>query len=170
MRRRSMTATVATLAVGLTLAACGDDEIDDVADLDQEQAPVALAGNFDTVPDAPTQLDRVAGNAELVVTDSASEASIVAEGLEPDSEYFAHVHIDACNAEDPGGPHFKFDPDGGDEPPNEIHLRFTTDGEGAGTAESRVEQAVPEGEAKSIVLHGPDGEGGETKLACADLR
>jgi plastocyanin len=69
----------------------------------------------------------------------------------------AHLHTEGCEASDPGGPHFKFDPQGGDEPPNEIHLSFTANGDGSGKAEATADQEVPEGEAGSVVLHFADG-------------
>jgi len=63
------------------------------------------------------------------------------------------VHEGTCDQPDPGGPHFKFDPDGADTPPNEIHLRFTSNATRDATAQVHSARRVPAGAAGSIVVH-----------------
>lgn len=137
------TALVACLALsGALLAACGDDEDEN-----------ATAGDFELVAEAPEGYDDVSGEAELARNDSGTEVEISFSGLKPDTEYIAHVHAASCDQADPGGPHFKFDLNGGDTPPNEIHLPFTTDADGNGEATASNDQVVPEDEGPAIVVH-----------------
>jgi Cu-Zn family superoxide dismutase len=130
------------LAMAAALAACGGGS-------DEE----TISGNFEPTEEAPAAYAGLAGEAELTRADGGTTVSIDLTGLEPNTEYISHLHIGGCKAPLVGGPHFKFDPEGSDEPPNEIHLMFSSDADGAGEAEASSEQEVPEGEAGSVVLH-----------------
>lgn len=117
-----------------------------------------VAGAFEVLPEAPAGYENLSGEAELTRSDGETTTTISLSGLEPDTEYMAHLHTGGCTGSDPGGPHFKFDPSSSDEPPNEIHLSFTADGDGSGDAETTSDQEVPAGEAGSVVLHLADPE------------
>lgn len=155
-----MLIAAALLALALTLAACGDDEDD--GGTEAAEGETALTGDFEMVEGAPEDTDPLSGTAELVVSDEGTTAEIQLQGLGPDTEYIAHVHEGGCDQPDPGGPHFKFDLNGSDMPPNEIHLPFSSDAEGGGSATATNEQAVPEPDGRSIVVHlaGEDDHGG----------
>lgn len=177
---------VLALSASVALAACGGDS-------DNENESV-VEGQFALVADAPDGYDELAGEAVLDRTEDGTEATIELTGLEPDAEYVAHVHAAGCDQPDPGGPHYKFDPNGSDMPPNEIHFSLTANAEGEGEAEASNERTIPAGDAGSIVVHsaeemeameGGSGEGAEhgegmehgegaghshsDKIACAEL-
>ena len=135
----ALVALVATFG----LAACGSSD----------EKTEAVSGQFELVSGAPADDRGVSGEATLERTDGTTTVALSASGLEPDTEYVAHLHAEGCDQADPGGPHFKFDAGGSDEPPNEIHLEFRSDGEGAAQAEASSEREVPVGEAGSVVIH-----------------
>jgi hypothetical protein len=136
-------ALLAALIVSVVLAACGSES----------ESSDVVSGQFEPVPGVPTDYQGVAGEASLERSDGATTVSLQATGLEPKTAYEAHLHSQGCNQSDPGGPHFKFDPSGGDEPPNEIHLEFSTNAAGAGNATATSKRDVPVGEAGSVVIH-----------------
>lgn len=129
----------------------------------QEGLPETISGSFQLFDDAPESVRSMTGAVSLSRTDEGTTASLRVSGLQPETTYMSHVHEQAC-ARDRGGPHLKFDPEGGDEPPNEIHLGFTTDDRGVGQR-TVTNPNVVGADAASVVLHLPDG----TKFACADL-
>ena len=135
-----LVALVAT--VGLT--ACGNGE---------EEETEAVSGQFALLSGAPSEDRGVSGEATLERADGGTTVRLDATGLEPETEYVAHLHTEGCDRADPGGPHFKFNAGGSDEPPNEIHLVLTSDAKGNGRAEVSSEREVPIGEAGSVVLH-----------------
>ena len=136
-------ALLAALVVSVALAACGSES----------ESSDVVSGQFEPVPGVPTDYQGVAGEASLERGDGETKVSLKATGLEPKTAYEAHLHSQGCNQSDPGGPHFKFDPSGGDEPPNEIHLEFGSDAAGAGHATATSKRNVPVGEAGSVVIH-----------------
>lgn len=138
--KRLVPLALATAAIG-GLAACGSD------------GGNTVAGAFQLVPNAPAGYADLSGEAKLTREDDGTVASLQLSGLQPDTEYVAHIHAGVCDQPDPGGPHFKFNPSGGDEPPNEIHLMFTSTAEGTGEAEASNDQRVPDGEGQSMVVH-----------------
>ena len=152
-----------TLSAGVALAGCGESESFDVRTQTTTQSTVTASnstadattasGTFKLVPKAPRGSEDVRGTAKLIRSDRGTDASIKLGGLPPNVRYASYVHAGSCDQPDPGGPHFKFDPDGADMPPNEIHLPFTSDRAGNGTAKTRNDQVVPEGEGRSIVVH-----------------
>lgn len=179
-RTKLLASALAALALTLGLAACGGGSDDENV----------VSGSFELVPGAPTGYENLSGEAELVRADGETTTTIDLDGLEPETEYMAHLHVAGCDAADPGGPHFQFEKGGSEEPPNEIHLTFTSNGDGSGKAEVSSDREVPEGEAGSVVLHlashhqmaallvhgdeehGAEGEHEEAapdKLACAEL-
>ncbi|MGC1166726.1 MAG: hypothetical protein WA862_11525 [Solirubrobacterales bacterium] len=144
-----MVLALVVLVATVGLAACGSSD---------EDRTEAVSGQFELVSGAPAEDQGVSGEATLERTDGGTAVALSARGLEPDAEYVAHLHTEGCDQAEPGGPHFKFDPSGGDEPPNEIHLEFSSDAKGAGKAEASSGREVPVGEAGSLVLHEAEAE------------
>lgn len=106
----------------------------------------------------------VSGTADLARHADGTTVTVMLTGLEPGADYIAHVHAEACAAG--GGPHYQFDVGGDHHPPNEIHLAFTSDGDGMGHMTVN-NAAVADGRAVSVVVH--RSVEGAPKLACADL-
>lgn len=148
----ALVALVATLG----LAACGSSD---------SGSSEAVSGEFELVPGASSDYQGLSGEAILTRTDGGTVASLAVTGLEPNTAYVAHLHSGGCAQADPGGPHFKFDPGGSEEPPNEIHLEFSSSAGGSGRAEASSNREVPAGEAGSIVLH--QAKSGHTTAAAA---
>jgi hypothetical protein len=140
-----MVALLALVAAS-ALVACGSST-------DTTDEETAVSGKFALVADAPAGYSEVTGEAELERSDDGTEVSLDVSGLEPKTAYLAHLHTGGCDQADPGGPHFQFEKGGSEEPPNEIHLEFTTDAAGEGEAETTSEREVPAGEAGSVVIH-----------------
>lgn len=177
-RTSALTATVALL-----LAGCGgDDEADtDVGLTTTTPGARVFGGQFANVKNPPPDSGAVIGTAEMIVAEGKTRVTILATGLDNKAQYVGHVHNDVCSAEDPGGAHFKFDPNGGDLPPNEIHLpiQFEVDRQGTSknaiTSDVTVDREVG-AEAKSVVIHlkRARGDGADNpklpKVACADLK
>ena len=132
----------ATLVAGL--AACGGGDGSD---------ETTVSGSFETLSGAPAAYSGLAGRADLTRADGATKASVKLRGLVAGTSYTAHLHTGGCDGPEPGGPHFKFDPQGGDRPPNELHFGFVADAEGEASARAASNREVPLGEAGSIVLH-----------------
>jgi hypothetical protein len=172
--RPATTLLALALAPALMLSGCGGDDGDETANEAPQIADGTFSGKFAKVPTAPKGTKKITGTATMVLSASGTEVSIAAAGLDPKAVYVAHVHADACSAADPGGPHFKYTPTGGDMPPNEIHLALTVNKKGKGTAQAT--NAVKAGPgAKSVVIHLKRAAGAKQdqatppKLACADL-
>ncbi len=102
---------------------------------------------------------------QLTVRNAPNGATVElsASGLAPGGAYMAHVHTGTCAEQ--GGPHFKFDPAGGDMPPNEVHLQLQADASGNGLGNALAPKPLP-AQARSVVLHRKQG---EVKVACAEL-
>jgi hypothetical protein len=171
------------LALLLLAAACGsdsdetssedtemsDDEMGDMGDPDaipayEVEGAELTTGTFILLDTRPEGYDDVIGEANLARHDGGTTVTIELAGLVADVDYIAHVHEGDCA--DNGGNHYKFDPEGGDMPPNEIHLAFVADDGGAGfmTAEHGM---VAGEDARSIVVHPVDLL--DNKIACAPL-
>lgn len=131
--------TLAALLAGALLGACGNG--------------TRASGSFGLVPMSPEGFDEAAGTTTLTRSGSGTDVAIELHGLMPNRAYTSHLHAGSCDQPDPGGPHFAFDLNGPDMPPNEIHLLFTSDSDGNGTAEVHNDQVVPEGDGRSIVVH-----------------
>jgi Cu-Zn family superoxide dismutase len=134
----------AAVLAAFALVACGSSSDDEGE---------AVSGQLKALPGAPAGDRAVAGEATLERADGGTTVSLSATGLEPSTEYVAHLHTGGCDQADPGGPHFKFDATGGDEPPNEIHLGFRSGADGSGEARASSNREVPQGEAGSVVVH-----------------
>ena len=123
-----------------------------------------MSATFALLETRPPGYDTTAGEAWLARHDAGTTVTIRLSGLVADTRYIAHVHEGSCA--DLGGDHFKFDRDGSDMPPNEIHLAFNADADGSGfmTAEN---EAVAGETARSVVVHPVDLL--DNKLACAEF-
>ena len=154
-RTKNFALLLAALALSIGLVACGggDDNGTASSESSSSSSDETIAGTFEPLAGLPQPYENVTGEAELTRADGRTTTAISLDGLVADTEYMAHLHTGGCGGEDPGGPHFKFDPAGGDEPPNEIHLMFTSNGNGSGKAEITTAKEVPEGKAGSIVVH-----------------
>jgi Cu-Zn family superoxide dismutase len=176
-------ALLAALAATGVFAACGASSDSSTSETS------SVSGQFESIAGGSAAYAEVGGEATLERPDGGTEASISLTGLQPDSGYEAHLHTGNCAEADPGGPHFKFDPNGSEEPPNEVHFAFGSNEAGEGSARASSDREVPVGEAGSIVVHRDDeaikthngehhGEGDDhggahhepsDKVACADL-
>lgn len=147
---------LAALALSIGLVACGGgDDSGTSADSGSEtsESNDTVAGTFEPLVGVPAPYENVTGEADLTRAGGETTVSISLQGLVANTRYIAHLHTGGCGGEDPGGPHFKFDPSGGEDPPNEIHLSFTSSGDGSGRAKVTADKEVPEGEAGSVVVH-----------------
>lgn len=122
-------------------------------------------GAFALLDTAPPGSDGVAGNVWVAENSAGTTVTVKLTGLAPDTDYMLHLHDAKCEV-DNGGAHFAFDPDGSDQPPNEVHLAFTSDDKGAGGATVTNPQKVGDA-AKSIVVH--PYELMDNRLACANF-
>ncbi|MPY81266.1 MAG: superoxide dismutase family protein [Actinophytocola sp.] len=181
--RRVGTMLAALSATALALAACGETEepvknavgtadptstmaSDPNATPANEIKGAELAkGTFAALKSAPAGTKSVTGVAYLAQHDKGTTVTIDVKGLQPDTAYMSHLHEQPC-AKDEGGDHFQFDAKGPEAPPNEIHIAFTADADGAATTTVSNDNPKTKG-AKSIVLHLEDKDG--TKFACADF-
>lgn len=146
---RTAPAAVAILAT-FALAACGSSN--DETETETE----TVSGQLKALPSAPAGFQGVAGEATLERAGGGTTVSLAVTGLQPNTDYVAHLHTGGCDQVDPGGPHFKFNAGGGDEPPNEIHLEFKSKADGAASARATSNREVPAGEAGSVVVHEAD--------------
>ncbi|CAN5205276.1 hypothetical protein BH09ACT12_BH09ACT12_00280 [soil metagenome] len=182
MHLRRVTTSLAALSLLCATAACGDDEpeADDTTDgagmsgmvmNDPEATPAdevdgdVATGTFSVLDTAPPGSEGVAGQAWLAQNDDGTTVTIRLTGLVPDTAYVSHLHAQTC-ADDDGGPHFTFDPAGGDDPPNEVHLAFTSTEDGVGEATITNDGQVGD-RAPAIVVHPADAM--DNRLACADF-
>lgn len=158
-----------TMAPGMDMS--GDDmDMDmNMGDPDatraEDVADAAIeTGTFELLDTRPAGYDATAGSAAIARYDAGTTVTVDLAGLEPETEFIAHLHEGTCD--EAGGDHYKFDPDGSDVPPNEIHLRFISDADGVGfmTAENDA-TAGPEG--RSVVVHPLDLL--DNKIACAQF-
>ncbi len=150
---RKLVVALLVLVAAAALAACGGSD-STTGTSGEENAPVT--GQFAPLGDAPAGDSKVDGEAELTRSEEGTTVSISVTGLEPKTKYIAHLHTGGCDQADPGGPHFQFEKGGSEEPPNEIHLEFTSNGAGEGEAEASSKREVPVGEAGSVVIHTAD--------------
>lgn len=175
--RKLVVALLVLVAAG-ALAACGSGDSSTTETRGEESTPVT--GQFAPVAGAPARDLEVDGEVELTRSNGGTTVSISVTGLKPKTDYIAHLHTGGCDQADPGGPHFQFKQGGSEEPPNEIHLEFTSNAAGEGEAEASSEREVPVGEAGAVVIHVADeahhemvalthGHAHSDKVACAEL-
>ncbi len=147
------------------LAGCASESEDTTAPPPPEAStaapsPSPTPAEVAALPGAPTDAADLGGH--VLLSPDRTAVTLELSGLEPAAMYMAHVHESAC-ADDAGGGHFKFDPGGGDEHPNEVHFALTASQDGTATATETPAQPLPAG-ARSVVVHSNG-----TKIACGDL-
>jgi hypothetical protein len=170
-------------AVAVTACGSGSGTTGETAEI--------VSGDFTPVADVPAGYSEVSGEADIQRPENGGTVvSFRVTGLEPQTDYIAHLHTGGCDQTDPGGPHFQFKKGGSEESPNEIHLEFTSDDGGEGKARVSTDREVPVGEAGSVVIHtaeeeshhemialvhegedhgGDEGHSQSEKVACAEL-
>jgi len=111
---------------------------------------------------APADYNSSAGTAQMAVHDHGTTVTLRLSDLLPNTDYISHVHEEPCSTG--GGAHYRFDPDAGALPPNEIHIDFTTGDDGTGFMSAENPNQVDE-TAHSVIVHS-DG----IALLCADLQ
>jgi hypothetical protein len=156
---RKVLPALLALAIAAGLGACGGDSHNQGES--EDHGSTAVRAPFKLVPDAPAGYKALAGEATLK-RDGGTTVSLNLTGLPQDKDYVAHLHSGSCDETDPGGPHFKFDPKGSDQPPNEIHLEFSSKANGTARATVTSKREVPVGEAGSLVVHEAGDEDGMT--------
>lgn len=118
----------------------------------------------------PTTGTNIAGTAAMVVEESSTTIDVDLSGLEPNADYSGHLHDLACGED---GPHYRDEPDGATEPPNELWLSdtqdptagFTTDADGSASATGMADWAA-RSSAQSVMIHvGSTG----LPIGCANL-
>jgi hypothetical protein len=160
-------ATVETTST--TTSAMSEHDMDSM-NMGDPDAPLAasidgadiVSGQFVPLPDAPA--NTIEGTVDLARHEGGASVTIHAEGLEPGAKYVSHVHADVCA--NGGGPHYQHEIGGSTMPPNEIHLAFTADGDGAAVM-TTTNDIVANEFAVAVVIHRADE--GAAKLVCADL-
>ncbi|MBT8199395.1 MAG: superoxide dismutase family protein [Acidimicrobiia bacterium] len=148
------------------------DSMSDMADMNMGNADATPAEEvagadlktaaFELLSTRPEGHDDTSGTAGIARSSAGTTLTLRLTGLQPGSEYIAHLHEGTCSEN--GGAHYKFDPAGGDDPPNEIHLGFTAGEDGFMTAENAT---VAGSEGRSVVVHPVDLL--DNKLACAQF-
>lgn len=149
----------------------------DATSMPTADAPTADAETSATLTGKFTPLDDnsdrdITGEATLTRSVDGTTLSVRISGLEPNTTHPAHLHEGSCADR---GPHYQHDPEGVEEPPNELWpssdpadptagLQAEADGDatGEGTADWEVRD-----EPVSVFVHSAGGE--HVKIACADL-
>ncbi len=127
---------------------------------------------------------------QVSVKDGATTVELTVDGLEPNRDFGAHAHANACGPMPAdSGPHYQDEQDPAatpespsDDPAyantqNELWLDFTTDDSGAANASTTVDWEFRAEGAKSVVIHdhqtstepGEAGTAGD-RLACAPVQ
>jgi len=123
-----------------------------------------VTGDFTLLDTRPQGYEDVSGSAALARHDDGTTVTIRLTGLKPDTSFISHIHEGPCA--DYGGGHYRFDPDGSDMPPNEIHLAFQSGSDGSGFMTAENQQTVDD-RAVSVVVHPRDLL--DNKVACAEF-
>lgn len=189
MRSIRLVACSLATVTALALAGCGTDDAaedtsssGDMSEMDMGEMDMSAmnepdatpadeidgdvtSGEFMVLDTAPPGSDGAGGEAWLGQNDDGTTVTIRLTGLEPETEYLAHLHDQRCE-QDNGGEHFRFDPEGAEVPPNEIHLALTTTAEGTGEATVTNDRRVGE-DAPAVVIHPMDAM--DNRLACANF-
>ena len=123
-----------------------------------------VTASFTLLDTRPAGYDAVSGSAWVARHEMGTTVTLELSGLQPGVSYIAHVHEGGCA--EAGGDHYKFDPNGSEMPPNEIHLAFVGGDDGSGFM-SAENHAVAGESARSVVVHPADLL--DNKLACAEF-
>lgn len=129
---------------------------------DEVDAEELREGTLQVLDGAPDAFADASGTAHLALGEM-TWVTVDVDGLAPGTELVGHLHAESCETE--GGPHFRFDEDGGDMPPNEVHVASTAGDDGSLTVSVTNDGVATD--AMALVLHATDGN--TTKALCADL-
>ncbi|MGH3986778.1 MAG: hypothetical protein ACRDTZ_05605 [Pseudonocardiaceae bacterium] len=140
------------------------------------------SGSLTALSGAALTEPEIAGAAHLVRTpEGRTLLSLQIRGLRPGVTYGAHLHAAPCSAANPGGGHYKHDPTGAAQPPNELWGSSDPSDPMAGITANAAGNARGRGvaewtagvTAQAVVIHAGFDHGGSPaggpKLACADL-
>lgn len=179
MRSRSITTHVPLAVVTSALALFAASPA--LAGADRVRSEQPLVSYSAEVPAGAT------GRVQAVYSSAGdSVVTLHVRGLRPNTTYGAHAHVNACGLTGgAAGPHFQhvIDPQQPSvdpayaNPRNEIWLDLTTDAEGNGSAQTRVNwQFEPQRRARSVIIHQQHTKTGPTdsgtagpRLACLDV-
>jgi hypothetical protein len=139
------------------------------ADLAVQNYPdVALEGTAVLLPAATLDYPSLTATAELVRSRTGNtELSLSAAGLDAGVTYPAHVHNRPCSVQSGGG-HYLRNKAGAAEETNELWLPLTADAAGDAEASLKVGH-IAVADARSIVIHDPNSDPVNARLACIDL-
>lgn len=176
---------LAVLAAGtIALGGCGggdDAEGDSNALVEGEEGTTTFRGAFRNVDDAPEGSGEVTGLAEMVVGKGRTTVDILVSGLTADAMYYGTVNSEPCDADEPGGDLYKFDPDGPEEDPNVVKFEMgvlkdkDTKLAAGSNANATYEKEATE-EARSVVIalkrepKAKEDVKDPPQVACADLK
>ncbi|GAB3223097.1 hypothetical protein GCM10027447_10470 [Glycomyces halotolerans] len=174
-RTRGLSAAVALL--GLTVA-CGDGP-DEERDADEDVTGQVRYADLQVLDPWADILPDAGGDADVTTdpgtVDEGTTVDLVVEGLQPNTEYPAHIHAGTCDDEPPGGDHWSSDPDADLHPagPTHVHTYVITDEGGLGTMTDGSDLAVDD-RAMSIVVHASGSndllqQAGSSRILCGDL-
>jgi hypothetical protein len=148
----------------------------------QAASESSVDGEFVPLPAASGVAPDVTGRAHLVRTgDGRTLLTVHLKGLAPGATYGVHLHNAPCSAANPGGAHYRHDPQGPAQPPNELWASSDPHDPLAGVAANPAGNAQGRGvadwtagdAARAVVIHIDFAHGGVpsggAKLACADL-
>ncbi|WP_219417620.1 superoxide dismutase family protein [Pseudonocardia nigra] len=167
---RSPRPVLAGLIGVLALSGCADAaSTASVSPTSSSTRDVQVSATFTTTAGVAVTYDEVlvpAGTRGAVSSRSGEGSATVMlalRGLEPERRYGAHVHSEPCGETGAdAGPHFQYEVDPVQpsvdpqyaNPDNEIWLDLTTDGTGAGSAETTVAWEFPDDRRPgSVVIH-----------------
>ncbi len=156
----------ASEAISEAMAHMGDMEMgsSDGPRADDVEGATLRTAAFVVLDGAPEAMTGASGTAYLAL-DEGTTLTVDVEGLPAGTAVVGHLHAESCATS--GGAHFQLDADGGDTPPNEVHLAATADADGMLSVTVTNEMAATD--AMSVVIHAADADGDKTKALCADL-
>ncbi|MYA05070.1 MAG: hypothetical protein F4Y37_10750 [Caldilineaceae bacterium SB0664_bin_22] len=141
---------------------------DYVGDVNATPADAVEGADFMEAPfvlmeTASVDYNSTTGTAQMAVHDHGTTVTLRLSNLLPNTDYISHVHEEPCSTG--GGAHYRFDPDAGELPPNEIHIDFTSDDDGTGFMTAENANPVDES-AHSVIVQTT----AEVSLLCADMQ
>ena len=130
---------------------------------DVNAKPADAVKGADLMETASADYSSATGTAHMAVHDHGTTVTLRLSNLLPNTDYISHVHKEPCAAG--GGAHYRFDPEGGELPPNEIHIDFTSGDDGSGFMTAENANQVDE-TAHSVIVQTT----AEVSLLCADMQ
>lgn len=122
-----------------------------------------MEAEFVLMETASADYSSATGTAHMAVHDHGTTVTLRLSNLLPNTDYISHVHKEPCAAG--GGAHYRFDLEGGELPPNEIHIDFTSGDDGSGFMTAENANQVDE-TAHSVIVQTT----AEVSLLCADMQ